>query len=174
MKNNISLIGFMGSGKTTSGRILADKLKYLFFDLDKLIEISEQSEINDIFKKSGEDYFRGVEAKVVRKVLYNKNCVFACGGGVVLRGENMKIISKNSIIVYLMISPLEAIKRLSKAKNRPLLSDQNRDEIIYELINKRDKLYSKYADIIIKNENINPGKTVEKVISIVQKKGLLI
>jgi len=167
MKNNISLIGFMGSGKTTTGKMMADRLGYLFFDMDKLIEISEQRKINDIFKESGEEYFRNVESKILEKVVSNKDCVFACGGGVVLREENMKIISKNSYVVYLMISPPEAIKRLSGSTNRPLLPDKNRDERIHELINTRSKLYSRYADIIINNEEISPEDTVNKIIAMI-------
>lgn len=173
MKNNISLIGFMGSGKTTAGRILADRLGYLFFDLDELIETSEQKKINDIFRESGEDYFRDIESKIVKKIAYNRICVFACGGGVVLRGENMKIISKNCFVVYLKISPLEAIKRLSQSTDRPLLPNKRRDERIHELITARDKLYSGYADIIINNEKVSPESIVEKIITTVQKIGLL-
>lgn len=161
----------MGSGKTTAGRILADRLGYLFFDMDELIEISEQKKINDIFRESGEDYFRDIESEIVKKIAYNRICVFACGGGVVLRGENMKIISKNCLVVYLKISPLEAIKRLSDSIDRPLLPDKNRDERIHELIDTRNNLYSGYADIIISNERISPEDTVEKIIAAMQKIG---
>ncbi len=165
MKSNIALIGFMGSGKTTAGILLANRMGYLFFDLDELIEISEQREINDIFREYGEDHFRDIESKIVKKIVYNKTCVFACGGGVVLRGDNMKIISKNCLVVYLKISPLEAIKRLSRSTDRPLLPDKKRDERIHGLIDTRNKLYSKYADIIISNEGISPENTVEKIIA---------
>jgi len=168
MKNNISLIGFMGSGKTTAGRLLADRMGYLFLDLDELIEISEQRKINDIFRESGEDYFRDIESKIVKKIAYNKTCVFACGGGAVLRGENTKIISKNCFVVYLKISPLEAIRRLSRSTDRPLLPDNKRDERIHKLIDTRDKLYSGYADIIINNEKVSPEDTVEKIIASMQ------
>ncbi|MCD4670398.1 MAG: shikimate kinase [Actinomycetia bacterium] len=168
MKNNIALIGFMGSGKTTAGRLLADRIGYLFLDLDELIEISEQRKINDIFRESGEDHFRDIELKTIKKIAYNKACVFACGGGVVLRGENMKIISKNSYVVYLMVSPLEAVKRLFRSMDRPLLPDKKRNERIHELIDAREKLYSGYADIIINNEKISPEDTIERIIASVQ------
>jgi len=171
MKNNISLIGFMGSGKTTIGKMMADRLGYLFFDMDDLIEISEQRKINDIFKESGEEYFRNIESKILEKVISNKDCVFACGGGVVLKGENMDMISENSYVVYLMISPAEAIKRLSRSINRPLLPYKNRNEKIYELINTRSKQYCKYADIIINNEKISPENTAKKIIARIKKAG---
>ena len=164
MKKNIALIGFMGSGKTTTGKILADRLGYLFFDIDELIEISEQSEIKDIFSKYGEKYFRDIESKILEKLLSNKDCVFACGGGVILREKNMNTISKNSNVVYLKISPSEAVRRLSDSTDRPLLPDKDRDKKIYDLINIRSKKYYKYADIIIKNEGISPEDTVENII----------
>lgn len=169
MKSNIALIGFMGSGKTTAGILLANRMGYLFFDLDELIEISEQRKINDIFRESGEDHFRDIESKIVKKIVHNKTCVFACGGGVVLRGDNMKIISKNCLVVYLKISPLEAIKRLSRSTDRPLLPDKKRDERINELIDTREKLYSVYADVIINDEKVSPEDIVEKIIAKVQK-----
>ncbi len=95
-KENISLIGFMGSGKTTIGKLLAERTGYLFIDLDRIIELSESKTINEIFTCSGEEYFREIESKIIKKVYFNNKCVFACGGGVILRGENMKLIRKNS------------------------------------------------------------------------------
>ena len=163
MKNNIALIGFMGSGKTTTGKILADRLGYLFFDIDELIEISEQSEIKDIFSKYGEKYFRDIESKILEKISSNKDCVFACGGGVILREKNMNTILKNSNVVYLKISPSEAIRRLSDSADRPLLPDKNRDKKIHELINIRSEKYCKYADIIVKNEGTSPEAAVENI-----------
>lgn len=171
MKNNISLIGFMGSGKTTVGKMVADRLGYLFFDIDEVIEISEQREIKDIFSEYGEEHFRNIESKILKKIASNKACVFACGGGVVLKGENMKIISKNSTVVYLNISFPEAVRRLSGATDRPLLPDKNRDKKIHELINARSKQYCRYADIIINSEGISPKDTVKKIMARIQKTG---
>ena len=70
---NISLIGFMGSGKTTVGKILADRLNFLFIDLDKVIELAEDKTIPDIFKSGGEKYFRDVESEVIKKIYINEN-----------------------------------------------------------------------------------------------------
>ena len=164
MKDNIAIIGFMGSGKTTVGKILAERLGFLFFDLDNLIELSEDRTINDIFAESGETYFRNVESDVVRKIINNKKCVFACGGGVILRSENMRLITRRSNVVYLMISPSEVVNRLSGSVERPLLPDENREKTVSDLFKKRSKLYSRYAGITVKNDGISPGSAVDNII----------
>lgn len=161
---NISLIGFMGSGKTTVGRVLADKLGFLFIDLDSVIELEDGKKINDIFKICGEDYFRELETKVIKKIYKNKNCVFACGGGVIKRKENMKIIRENSAVIYLNISPRIALKRLGDVKDRPLIEVEDREEVIKEMISKRDNLYRKYANMIINNDDISPVKVSNEIL----------
>lgn len=167
-KDSISLIGFMGSGKTTIGELLAEKTGYLFIDLDRVIELSESKTINEIFKTSGEEYFREIESKIIRKVYSNNRCVFACGGGVILRGENMKVIRENSKVVYLEISPREAHNRLIKTSDRPLLGPDNRSSKIMELLEDRSSLYKKYSDIIINNEENSCEYTVDSIIENLQ------
>ncbi len=146
---NISLIGFMGSGKSTIGKILADKTNKLFIDLDRIIELSEGISIKEIFKLYGEKYFRDIENKAIIKVISNNNCIFACGGGVVNRVDNMTILRKNSLIIYLEISVESALRRLKDLNDRPLINVNNRENVIRSLITKRKKLYRKYSDIII-------------------------
>lgn len=161
---NISLIGFMGSGKTTVGRILAHKLGFLFIDLDRVIELEDGRKINDIFKIYGEDYFRELETKVIKKIYKNKNCVFACGGGAIKRKENMKIIRENSAVIYLNISPRIALKRLGDVKDRPLIEVEDREEVIKEMISKRNNLYHKYAHMIINNDDMDPKKASNEIL----------
>lgn len=164
MKDNISLIGFMGSGKTTIGQILANEMNYLFFDLDRVIELSESRSINEIFKSEDENYFRDTESKIIKKIFSNEHCVFACGGGVVLRGENMSIINKKSLVVFLEISPREALKRLEDSSDRPLLKENGREATIKNLISQRKILYNKYADIVINNTGISPDKAADLIL----------
>ena len=163
-KDNISLIGFMGSGKTTIGKMLANRIDYPFFDLDRIIELSEVKTINEIFKSSGEAYFREIESKVIKKVYSNTECIFACGGGVVLRRENMMIIRENSIVVYLEISTREAQYRLKKTSDRPLIESGNRSKKIIDLFEDRSHLYKKYADITIHNEGSSAGSTITDIL----------
>jgi len=166
--NNISLIGFMGSGKTTVGRILSEKTNFLFIDLDRIIEIAEEKSIPEIFKEKGEKYFRKLETEVIEKIYINKNCVFACGGGVIEKGENMNTIKSNSTVIYLNVSPPEAYNRLKDVKDRPLLETQSGKEgvkeIINNLISRRDSLYRKYADFIINTDKKKPEKIVGEIL----------
>lgn len=162
---NISLIGFMGSGKSTVGEVLAKKLGFIFIDLDRVIELNEDKEVKDIFKICGEKYFRDLETKVIEKIYKNKNCVFACGGGVVKRKENMLIIRDNSVVIYLNISLENAFCRLKSVKDRPLIDVENREETIEKMIKERDVLYRRYAHIIVNNDDNNPGRTSDEILA---------
>lgn len=165
---NISLIGFMGSGKTTVGKILSDRLNFLFIDLDKVIELAEDKTISEIFKSEGEKYFRDIESEIIRKIYINKKCVFACGGGIVERDENICLIKQNSLVVYLFISPFQAYKRLKDAEDRPLLGNSSdmdaRKEIINNLIGRRDILYKKNSDFIINTDEKSPEDVTEEIL----------
>ncbi|MDD5622072.1 MAG: shikimate kinase [Actinomycetota bacterium] len=166
---NISLIGFMGSGKSTVGKILAEKLGLIFIDLDKVIEMDQEKEISNIFKIHGEKYFRELETRVIKRIYKNKNCVFACGGGVVKRKENMDLIRKNSLVVYLNVLIDDIIYRLKEANGRPLVDVENKEETIERMMEERDILYRKYANIIINNDNYNPDRTVDKILSEIKR-----
>jgi shikimate kinase len=161
---NISLIGFMGSGKTSTGKILAERLNFLFIDLDNIIELSMNMPISEIFEKHGEEYFRNTETNSIKKIYFNKNCVFACGGGVIVRHENTEIIKKNSTVIFLHVSPAIAFERLKNSDNRPLLKAPNRFEVINELIKKRDFLYRSIADFTVDTDIKNPKETAEEIL----------
>lgn len=163
-KENISLIGFMGSGKTTIGKLLAERTGYLFIDLDRIIELSESKTINEIFTCSGEEHFRKIESKIIKKVYFNNKCVFACGGGVILRGENMKLIRRNSTVFYLEISPREALNRLEGTSDRPLLQIPDKLKNATALLKSRNSLYKKYSDIIIQNEGSSAESAVDEIL----------
>jgi shikimate kinase len=165
---NISLIGFMGSGKTTVGKILAERLNFLFIDLDEIIELAENKTISEIFKSEGEKYFRDVESEVIRKIYKNEKCIFACGGGIVERYENMSLLKKNSLVVYLCISPGQAYKRLKDAEDRPLLGNSSevdtRKDIINNLIGRREILYKKNSDFIINTDEKSPEDVTTEIL----------
>jgi len=158
---NISLIGFMGSGKSTIGKILADNLNYLFIDTDKLIEYIYGISISDIFKISGESYFRSIENKIISKIYCNKNCVFACGGGSFNNEDNIKIIRQNSLVIYLSMTEEEAYNRLKDSKNRPLLFvEVDLKQRINDIMSERLDIYVNNCDLKIDID----GKSVIKVI----------
>jgi len=162
---NISLIGFMGSGKSTIGKIIADKIGFIFIDLDRIIELDKGMEIKDIFKSYGEKYFRDLESEVIKKVYKNKNCVFACGGGAVERKKNVDIIRKNSRVIYINVSPEVSLKRLKDVKDRPLIEVEDREEIIKKMIKRRDMLYRKCAHFIVDNNGEDPNKTSKEILN---------
>jgi shikimate kinase len=166
---NISLIGFMGSGKTSTGKILADRLNFLFIDLDDIIELSLKMPISEIFEKHGEEYFRNTETNSIKKIYVNKNCVFACGGGVIVRHENIKIIKQNSTVIFLHVSPTEAFKRLKSENNRPLLNAPDKLKAITELMEKRDFLYRDASDLTVKTDFKNPEETAEEILQRLEK-----
>lgn len=162
--NNIYITGFMGSGKSTVGRILADKLGFKFIDLDRIIEIDQGKRIKDIFRLNGEKYFRDIETKVVEKTYKNKECVFACGGGIVERRQNIYIIKRSGVVVYLKISAGDALKRLKYVKDRPLLEVDQREKTIKELLSKRDVLYRKYSDLVVSNTKRSAEYAADEII----------
>ena len=100
---NIYLVGFMGTGKTSVGKELAEKKKWQFVDLDELIELREKRRIADIFAKEGQPYFRKVEKKVLGEVAAQKNFVVACGGGIVTDKDNIKIMLKKVAVSQRLI-----------------------------------------------------------------------
>ena len=162
-KENISLTGFMGSGKSTVGKILAQKLKFLYIDLDTVIELSERMKISRIFEEKGQDYFRKVESEVIYKIYNNTGCIFSCGGGVILNKKNMDIIKKSSIVIFLSVNAETVFKRLKDEKDRPLLSNGDMEAKISEMLAYRQPLYTKYADIVIDTNRLTPREVAEKI-----------
>lgn len=166
----IFLTGFMTSGKSTIGPILANVLGYDFYDLDKEIEEEEKLTVVDIFEKHGEQYFRDVESKILNKIALQDKVVISLGGGTITFQHNLNMMKSNGKIIYLKVSPITLYKRLKNKTDRPIFKDlvlgdkQEADflERITELMEKRKKFYEK-ADIIIDTELTPLGKTVDRI-----------
>ena len=161
-KLNITLCGMMGSGKSAIGRILANKLDYNFFDVDKMIEIETKKTIKKIFEEDGEQYFRDLEEKITINILENKKTIISLGGGAIINKNIRNSIIKNSYNIYLNVNIDILIKRLKNSKTRPLIYKKNLKKELINIIDIREKFYRK-ADLIIKNEN-NIIETTEKII----------
>lgn len=153
MKENIALIGFMGSGKTTVGRQLAKALEMKFIDIDKMISMREKKSIPEIFAENGERYFRDMERRIIEEESHENNIVISTGGGSIVDNENIKNLKKTSFVVYLDTS-LECIfHRVKNGRNRPLLNDvDDLYSTIKELHGKREWLYKISADYSVKIE----------------------
>lgn len=175
-KSLVFLTGFMASGKSTIGPILANTLGWDFYDLDKLIENKTGKKIKDIFASEGEDYFRNLETRVLQGVINFKNTIIALGGGTVTRQSNIDLMKENGILIYLETSPQEAYNRLRFKRDRPVLlndSDEepSKDELIKrinDLLKERKKFYNQ-ADIKINTDSFRIGQTIDKLSSIIIK-----
>ncbi len=147
---NIVLTGLPGSGKTTLGRKLAQQRDMKFIDLDEEIEKREGMPIKEIFEKHGESAFRDLETQAAAKASQQENAVISTGGGIILKDENMRLLSDNGVIVFINRDPA-AISKDIKTGNRPLMQkDANR---IFELYDQRLTFYRKHSDYEIVNKN---------------------
>ncbi len=165
MKTSIALIGFMGTGKTAVGKILAQKLDKNFIELDGMIEKKAGKSIPEIFQQYGEIAFRELEIEVTREVADREKVVIACGGGLVLNKINIDRLRKECIIVYLAASPGVILKRISgDTDERPLLAVSDRARQIKELLRFRQPFYERAADIKINTSRLSIDTVVEKII----------
>ena len=124
----VYLIGFMGVGKTTIAKLLANKLKLPFFDTDQIIEQQEKRSIAEIFKKENELYFRMLETDLLKQ--YNRKGIVACGGGLAIHNNNMELINKKGISIYLKASSSHLYNQLKDDKqNRPLIANITNEEL---------------------------------------------
>ena len=151
MKKNILLIGMMGCGKTTLGKILAKRLSYNFIDIDNYIEEIANESIPHLFKVS-EENFRNWETEACRRLREINTSVISAGGGIIKRDINMKLLKDSSIIIFID-RPIENILDDVDTSKRPLLS--NGKEVLYKLKEERYDLYNKYCDYrVINNRSI--------------------
>jgi shikimate kinase len=167
-KKNIVLIGLMGAGKTTIGKMLSQKLETEYVDIDTLIERESKKTINKIFEMYGEVLFRKLEAKAIKKISKYSNQIISTGGGAVETPENLENFKKNSILVYLYAPPEELYKRIKDDHNRPLLKTGNPLQTMQKLFKKRQDFYNQ-ADIKIETVNKKSYEIVDEIIEKCQK-----
>lgn len=146
---NIFLIGFMGTGKSTVARCMREKFHMEIIEMDELIAEREGMSIPEIFGKYGEEYFRDLETKFLVEIQEKDNFVVSCGGGIVLRQQNIKEMKKNGNIVLLTASPETILERVKYDNKRPLLRGKKNVEAIREMMEARRESYEGVADITI-------------------------
>ncbi|MCW9048914.1 MAG: shikimate kinase [Deltaproteobacteria bacterium] len=147
-KTNIILTGFMGTGKSTLGRLLAKRLGYEFIDTDTEIEKRIGQTIAELFQEQGEGVFRQYEAELVQELAQQQGLVIATGGGLVLNPKNVKALSVNGKIVCLTASPADILGRISKQQNiRPLLQESDPQAKVIELLDQRASVYSQFQQL---------------------------
>jgi len=163
MQSNIVICGFMGTGKSAVGRIVADRLAFRFVDMDDLIVQREGRSIPAIFRDSGEKYFRKVERDLVRELASSNGLVIATGGGVVLDRRNLEDFSGTGMVVCLTATPEKIFERTKGDTNRPLLAVPDPMARIRELLDKRRPYYSAIP-FQIDTTNMSPEQVADEII----------
>lgn len=165
---NIVLIGFMGTGKTSTGKLLASRLGYSFIDTDSRIEAINKISISAMFAMHGEKYFREKEVELIRKVSRCHHAVISTGGGVILNPANMVALRKNGIIISLQASVDAILERTSRRNARPLLAQEDRRETITTLLKQRLERYEQ-ANFVIDTTDLSPMQVTDEIISFIRR-----
>ena len=165
---NIVLLVMMGSGKSTIGYLLSNKINSDFYDIDKIIEEEEGLKITEIFENKGEKYFRKIEEKICLKILKFNKKIISLGGGSFLNNKIREEIQNNHVSFWLNWNTSTIIRRIKKNKNRPILKGMSENEI-NKLIIKRKKIYEK-AHLKINCENLSKNEIINKIIKLYEGK----
>lgn len=169
MTGNIFLVGLMGAGKTTVGRLLSRHLGKQFYDSDHEIERRTGVNIPVIFELEGEDGFRKREACVIEDLSSLQDIVLATGGGAILSQANRNNLSQNGFVVYLRANVEELWHRTRNDKNRPLLQTKNPREKLEQLYAERDPLYRDIADVVINTGDQPVNLIVQRIEEMIEK-----
>ena len=161
---NISLIGMMGSGKTTIAQLLVHKFpSYTFVDTDSLIVKEENMSINQIFEIKGEAYFRTIESNILEKILSSDNQIISTGGGIVKNPKNILNLKDSSLVFYLSADVDTLYERVKNNSERPLLNTEDMYNKIKLLLEQRIPLYQK-AHYVIDTASKTPDIIVDEII----------
>ena len=167
MEKNIFLIGFMGCGKSTMARLLAKELGKELVEMDETIEAEAGISISQMFEIYGETHFRDLETALVERIAENGGTVVSCGGGAVLRPENLEAMRKNGNIIYLSATPETIYDRVHDKTTRPLLNGNMNVEYITQLMEKRIPIYEKAADVILTVDGYSKQENLERLKAVV-------
>ncbi len=163
MKSNLVLIGFMGSGKSTVGKLLAKVLEMKFVDTDAEIEKEQGQSVQDIFSKEGETYFRNLEKEMCIKLSKANNTVISTGGGIILNKENIDNLKNDAVVFFLDVNKKTLYNRLITSKGRPLLEGDELWAKINNVLGERIDRYRAYADFVVKVGKEVPYETMEDI-----------
>lgn len=169
--HRIYLTGFMGSGKSTIGPILANTLGYGFVDIDKAIEQQIGQTVKEIFHTQGEEYFRSLERTLLQDLRSKDHMVISLGGGTIADPVSFPLIRESGVLIYLKTAPDQLFKRLQNKTDRPVLVDVSGERLseealrlrIQDLYQRREQYYEQ-ADIIIPTDERRLGMTVDQIV----------
>ena len=160
---NLALIGFMGTGKTTVGRLVAEALHFDFLDTDELIQSRTGKSIAEIFAQDGEPAFRELERQIVRELSTKTKTVISTGGGLPTNPENLALLKSYAVVVCLWSSPDKIWNRVKNQTHRPLLHDPNPQKKIQDLLTTREPFY-KQADVLVNTDVRNVREVVQQLV----------
>ena len=160
---NIALIGFMGAGKTSVGRVVAEHLHFEFLDTDEVIQSSTGRTIADIFAREGEAAFRELEQRTIRELAHRTKTVISTGGGLPAFGDNLEKLKLFALTVCLWASPEKIWERVRHQSHRPLLQDPDPQKKIRSLLAAREPFY-KQADVLVNTDLRSPREVAQQIV----------
>ena len=160
-RDNVILVGPMGAGKSTIGRLLAAELRLAFVDSDDEIERRCGADISWIFDKEGEEGFRDRETSMLHELVLRRGIVLATGGGAIERAENRRLLAEHGFVVYLHTSIGRQTERTARDRKRPLLQNADPALVLKELMSRRDPLYREAADLVVSTDTRNARSMVQ-------------
>lgn len=161
--HNLALIGFMGTGKSSVGRLVADLLHFTYLDTDQVIEARAGKCINEIFQQDGESAFRDFECRVVRELEHRLKTVISTGGGLPANDGNLASLKTHSLVVCMWASPETIFERVRTHTHRPLLNDPDPLAKIRRLLAEREAYY-RQADVLVNTEMRSVREVATQVI----------
>lgn len=166
MKRHIFLIGFMGTGKSTVSRKLGDMLHVREIDMDHAIVMENGMSIPEMFERSGEKYFRDKETEMLRKLSGESPAIISCGGGTVLRPENVKLMKACGKIILLTATAQTVFARVRHGKERPVLNGHMNVKYIAQLMEKRRPAYESACDVRVSTDHKTPEEIAKEILEL--------
>lgn len=171
MKNTrIYLLGFMGVGKSTVAAKLAEELGWELIEMDEEIQGYTDKKISAIFKDHGEDYFRDIETKILKRTEQREEIVVSCGGGIVIRQENIDFMKEKGIPILLTATPKTIYNRICDTSHRPILRNRMSVDGIAEVLKDRDKKYRYAAEYLIATDEKTVDEITEEILSVIRNR----
>ena len=168
---NMFIVGPMGSGKSTVGKIISSELFLTFYDTDEEIETRTGASIDWIFDLEGEEGFRKRESKILEDMVHKNSIVLSTGGGIILSESNREMLSSRGTVFYLATPIAVQLERTSKDKDRPLLKNGDPGEILKNLHLARESLYKEVADYSVNTEGKSSQEVSSEIIKLVKNYG---
>ena len=166
---SIALIGFMGSGKSTVGPLVADRIGLPWLDLDSAVEKSAGMTVSEVFSTEGEAGWRRRESLALKQAVEGGPVVLACGGGIILSADNRDVLRHDFLTIYLEASETVLISRLRRGKGRPLLEAADREAAIGRLLEERRSLYESVAHIIIDTDTKQAKEVADEAAALAER-----